>query len=107
MLPPGTRLGRYEIARPLGEGGMGQVYLARDPKLDRSVAIKVLSPLLQRDSSAQARFEREVKAIAALKHANVLAIYDVGRDGEVAYAMRGSSSALKSRRNWNGFSAPS
>ena len=83
---PGTRLGPYEITAKLGEGGMGEVYRARDSKLDREVAIKVLPPHLAADTEALARFEREAKAVAALSHPNILAIFDFGRDGETAYA---------------------
>ena len=76
-LDSGTRLGPYEILAPLGAGGMGEVYRARDTRLDRLVAVKVLSA---NATSAQAleRFEREAKAIAALNHPGICAIYDVG-----------------------------
>jgi len=79
-LTPGTRLGSFEIVAPLGAGGMGEVYRARDTKLDREVAIKVLPAQLAADADALARFEREAKAVAALSHPNILAIYDFGRD---------------------------
>ena len=82
----GTRLGPYEITAKLGEGGMGEVFRARDSKLDREVAIKVLPQHLAADAEALARFEREAKAVAALSHPNILAIFDFGRDGETAYA---------------------
>jgi len=85
-LPAGSRLGPYEIVSPLGAGGMGEVYRARDTKLDREVAIKVLPEKLAADSTALARFEREAKAVAALSHPNILGIYDLGSDGGVAYA---------------------
>ena len=85
-LTPGTRLGPYEITAKLGEGGMGEVFRARDSKLDREVAIKVLPQHLAADAEALARFEREAKAVAALSHPNILAIFDFGRDGETAYA---------------------
>src|SRR5262249_17545850 len=71
-LSAGTRLGPYEIVAPLGAGGMGEVYLARDPRMGREVAIKVCT---ERFSD---RFEREVHAVAALNHANICHIYDVG-----------------------------
>src|SRR5437773_2109761 len=67
-LPPGTPLGPYEIRELLGKGGMGEVYRARDRRLDRDVALKVISDAIAHDSSARARFEREAKAIAALTH---------------------------------------
>src|SRR2546425_5362801 len=77
-LTSGTRLGPYEILAPLGAGGMGEVYRARDTRLDREVAIKVLPEHLAKDPQALARFEREAKAVAALSHPNILALYDVG-----------------------------
>ena len=77
-LTPGTRLGPYEILSPLGAGGMGEVYKARDTRLDRSVAIKVLAPEIAGDPDLRARFEREAKAVAALDHPHICGIYDVG-----------------------------
>ena len=74
---PGTRLGRYEIRSLLGEGGMGEVYLAHDPKIGRDVAIKVLPADFSADKERLARFEQEAQAAGALNHPNVLAIYDV------------------------------
>jgi eukaryotic-like serine/threonine-protein kinase len=71
-LPAGTRLGPYEILAPLGAGGMGEVYRARDPRMGREVAIKLSA---ERFSD---RFEREVRAVAALNHANICQVYDVG-----------------------------
>ena len=85
-LSPGTRLGPYEILSPLGAGGMGEVYRARDPKLDRLVAIKVLPESVARNPDALARFEREAKAVAALSHPNILSIYDFGNEGTILYA---------------------
>lgn len=87
MLNPGTSLGPYRILAPLGAGGMGEVYRARDPRLDRDVAIKVLPAEVARDPDRLARFEREAKALAALSHPNILAIHDFGREGEVTYAV--------------------
>jgi len=86
-LPPGTRLGTYEIISPLGAGGMGEVYRARDAKLNRDVAIKVLPELLAKDPAALARFEREAHAVAALSHPNILAIFDFGTQGGSTYAV--------------------
>src|SRR3989304_1020222 len=83
----GLRLGPYEIVAPLGAGGMGEVYRARDTRLDREVAVKVLPEQLARDPLALARFEREAKAVAALSHPNILAIYDVGSHNETAYVV--------------------
>jgi eukaryotic-like serine/threonine-protein kinase len=77
-LPIGSRLGSYEIVAPIGAGGMGEVYRARDTKLDRDVAVKVLPPTLAGDPAALGRFEREAKAIAALSHPNILSIFDFG-----------------------------
>jgi eukaryotic-like serine/threonine-protein kinase len=86
-LSPGSRLGPYEIVSPLGAGGMGEVYRARDTRLERDVAVKVLPPLLVSDPAALARFEREAKLVAALSHPNILAIHDVGSDAGVSYAV--------------------
>jgi len=86
-LAVGDRLGSYEILGELGSGGMGQVYRARDGRLDRDVALKVLPPHLAANADALARFEREAKAVAALSHPNILAIYDVGREGDQAFAV--------------------
>ena len=77
-VPPGTRFGPYEIARPLGAGGMGEVYEARDTRLDRTVAIKVLPAEVAKDAAARARFDREAKSIAALNHPNICALHDIG-----------------------------
>ena len=86
-LPAGTRLGPYEILSPLGAGGMGEVYRARDTRLDRDVAIKVLPQSVAGDAAALARFEREAKAVAALSHPNILAIHDVGTSDGITYAV--------------------
>jgi eukaryotic-like serine/threonine-protein kinase len=86
-LREGTRLGGYEVLAPLGAGGMDEVYRARDTKLDREVALKVLPQDLALDSDALARFEREAKAVAALSHPGILAIFDFGRADGVAYAV--------------------
>ncbi len=75
MLNPGTKLGPYEILSPLGAGGMGEVYLANDSKLDRQVAIKVLPDAMTRDVERIARFEREAKVLASLNHPNIAAIH--------------------------------
>jgi eukaryotic-like serine/threonine-protein kinase len=81
----GSRIGPYEIVDHVGAGGMGDVYRARDTRLDRDVAIKVLPPHVVKDPMARARFEREAKAIAALSHPNVLSIFDLGLAGETPY----------------------
>ena len=77
-LLPGSRLGPYHILRPLGAGGMGEVYLARDPRLEREVAIKVLPAAFAEDPERLARFEVEARAASALNHPNILIVYDVG-----------------------------
>jgi eukaryotic-like serine/threonine-protein kinase len=87
VLSDGSKLGPYEILAPLGAGGMGEVYRARDSKLDRVVAVKVLPAELNDNAEALLRFEREAKAVAALSHPNILAIHDFGKDGGRAYAV--------------------
>ncbi len=77
-LEAGTRLGPYEIVQVLGAGGMGEVYRARDPRLARDVAIKVLAPHLAQDRDALARFEREAKTASALNHPHIVHIYEIG-----------------------------
>src|SRR5262245_23846981 len=74
----GTKLGRYEILAKLGEGGMGEVYRARDAKLNRDVAIKVLPVSYSHDPDRLRRFEQEAEAAGTLNHPNILAVYDVG-----------------------------
>ncbi len=86
-LGPGSRLDQYEIISPLGAGGMGEVYRARDTRLARDVAIKVLPERLASDPEALGRFEREAKALAALSHPNILTIFDFGTDNSVTYAV--------------------
>ncbi|HET9795575.1 MAG TPA: protein kinase [Thermoanaerobaculia bacterium] len=86
-LAAGTKLGPYEVISPLGAGGMGEVYKAKDTKLNRLVAIKVLPESLARDPDALSRFEREAHAVAALNHPNILSIHDFGKEGGVAYAV--------------------
>src|SRR5262245_54957742 len=87
MLPSGTQLGPYEIAAPLGAGGMGEVYRAKDSRLDRDVAIKVLPPEFALDPNRLTRFQREAKAVAALSHPNILAIHDYGAEQGQTYAV--------------------
>ena len=84
-LQPGSRLGPYEIVEPIGAGGMGEVYRARDPRLGRNVAIKVLSDVARHNPDLPRRFEQEARAVAALSHPNVLAIFDVGVSGGPPY----------------------
>jgi eukaryotic-like serine/threonine-protein kinase len=84
-LNPNTRLGPYEIIAPLGAGGMGEVYRARDPRLGREVAIKVLPQHLSTNSEVRARFEREAKTISSLNHPHICTLFDVGREGDIDY----------------------
>jgi pimeloyl-ACP methyl ester carboxylesterase len=86
-LETGDRLGRYEILEPLGAGGMGEVYRARDTELERDVAIKVLPEGVAQNPARLARFEREARAVAQLSHQSILAIHDFGREGDVTYAV--------------------
>ena len=84
-LSPGDRLGRYEILSTLGRGGMGEVYRARDRKLRRDVAVKVLAGEVAEDQERLARFEREASAVSALSDPHIVAVYDVGREGRTPY----------------------
>src|ERR1700732_1532861 len=81
----GSKLGPYEILVPLGSGGMGEVYRARDTRLGRVVAIKVLPESLSEDRERHARFETEARAASALNHPNIVTIYDVGSGETGAY----------------------
>ena len=79
-LAPGLRLGPYEIVSPVGAGGMGEVYRARDTRLDRTVAIKVLPPQVAGDAEFRERFEREARAVSQLNHPHICTLHDVGRE---------------------------
>jgi len=83
----GTRLGPYEVLGPIGRGGMGEVYRARDSRLGRDVAVKVLSAETEHSPDRLARFEREARAVAALNHPNILALHDIGNEGGIVYAV--------------------
>src|ERR1700677_2309513 len=85
LLPPGTRLGAYEICEPIGSGGMGDVYRAHDPRMRRDVAIKISA---ERFSD---RFSREVQAVAGLNHPNICQLYDVGSDYLVMELVEGQT----------------
>src|ERR1051325_9464790 len=87
-LAPQTRLGPYEILAPLGAGGMGEVYKARDTRLERFVAIKILPAELSGDADRRRRFEQEARTIAALNHPNIVAVYDAGLQDGVAYLVQ-------------------
>src|SRR5271169_4649524 len=84
-LPTGTRLGPYEIGTPLRAGGMGEVYRARDTRLERTVAIKILTAQLSSDPVRKQRFEREAKTISSLNHPNICVLYDIGSQDGVDY----------------------
>ncbi len=99
-LSAGTKLGPYEILAPLGAGGMGEVYRARDTRLGRDVAVKVLPGGFADDPRALAWFESEARTVAALSHPNILALFDVGESGGFHYAvtelLQGQTSASRS-----------
>jgi eukaryotic-like serine/threonine-protein kinase len=85
MLNAGAKLGPYEILSPLGAGGMGEVYRARDTRLGRTVAIKTLPARLSDNAEAKQRFDREARAISSLSHHNICHLYDVGRQEGISY----------------------
>src|SRR4029077_5665867 len=84
-LAPGTKLGPYEIVSPLGAGGMGEVYRARDTRLERTVAIKILPQELSHDPVHKQRFEREAKNISSLNHPHIFVLHDVGSQDGLSY----------------------
>jgi serine/threonine protein kinase len=81
----GARLGPYEVLAPLGKGGMGQVWKARDTRLAREVAIKIIVHERAEDATLQSRFEREARALSALNHPNIVCVYDVGEQDGAQY----------------------
>ena len=81
----GTRLGPYEILSPLGAGGMGEVYRARDPRLDRTIAVKILPERLSSNPERRQRFDREARAISSLSHPHICSLYDVGQQDGIDY----------------------
>jgi eukaryotic-like serine/threonine-protein kinase len=84
-LTSGAKLGPYEIQSPLGAGGMGEVYRARDTRLDRTVAVKILPDHLSDNPEAKVRFDREARAISSLNHPNICTLYDVGHQDGVDF----------------------
>src|SRR3954466_15893506 len=82
---PGARLGPYEIVAAAGSGGMGEVYRARDTRLDRTVAIKVLPSQFAADPELRARFDREARAVSSLNHPHICALYDVGSEDDAHF----------------------
>ncbi|HXI03159.1 MAG TPA: serine/threonine-protein kinase, partial [Candidatus Saccharimonadales bacterium] len=84
-LDPGTRLGPYEILERIGAGGMGEVYRAKDTRLDRTVAVKVLPSHLSKDPTLRQRFEREARAASSLNHPHICTLHDIGREGEIDF----------------------
>jgi serine/threonine protein kinase len=84
-LPPGHGLGPYEVLSPLGAGGMGEVLKAKDPRLQRTVAVKVLPSELSSDAERRGRFEREAHAASALNHPNITTVFDIGEDAGTHY----------------------
>ena len=92
-LSAGTRLGPYEILAPLGAGGMGEVYRARDTRLGREVAVKILPVHLSSNAEAKQRFEREARAISSLNHPNICTLYDVGHQDGAGQAGGGDSAS--------------
>ena len=91
LLTSGSRLGAYEILGPLGAGGMGEVYRARDNRLRRDVAIKVLPAAFAADRDRLVRFEQEARAAAALNHPNILAVHDLGQHDGAPFIVTGPS----------------
>jgi serine/threonine protein kinase len=84
-LSPGARLGPYEIVASIGAGGMGQVYKARDTRLDRIVAVKILPPVFAHDPQLRQRFDREARTVGALNHPHICVLYDIGEQGGIAF----------------------
>src|ERR1700758_4628137 len=86
-LASGTKLGPYEVISPLGAGGMGEVYRARDTRLERDVAVKVLPALFSKDAERLHRFELEARATSALNHPNILVMFDIGQSDDSPYVV--------------------
>src|SRR5271154_13313 len=84
-LDSGTQLGPYLVVSALGAGGMGEVYRARDTRLGRDIALKILPPHVAADPGRRARFEQEARAVAALNHPNIVSVFDIGETGGISY----------------------
>jgi eukaryotic-like serine/threonine-protein kinase len=95
-LAAGVRFGPYEILAPLGAGGMGEVYKARDTRLDRTVAIKVLPSHIAAREDLRARFERQARAVSSLNHPHICVLYDIWREGR--RRLHGDGATWKARR---------
>ena len=96
-LAAGTKLGPYEVLSPLGAGGMGEVYRARDTRLDRTVAIKVLPGNLTSDPNLRQRLEREAKAVSKLSHPNICTLHDIGHQDGMDFLVFGWKSGTRCR----------
>ena len=94
-LSPGTKFGPYEVLSPIGAGGMGEVYKARDTRLDRTVAIKVLPDHIAKREDLRARFEREARAVASLNHPNICTLHDIGPGYMVMEFIEGETLAAR------------
>ena len=96
-LSSGARLGPYEVIAPLGAGAMGEVYKARDTRLDRTVAIKILPADVAADEHRRERFRREARAISSLTHAHICNLHDIGEQGGVVFPGHGVSAGRDAR----------
>ena len=101
-LAAGTRLGAYEVLSAIGAGGMGEVYRARDSRLDRQVAVKVLPAEVSGDAGRMRRFEKEARAASALNHPNIVTVHEIGRDGSTDFLVMElvAGRTLRSRSFW-------
>jgi serine/threonine protein kinase len=99
-LKQGTKLGPYEIVSAIGAGGMGEVYRARDTRLGRYVALKVLSESFTRDPERLRRFEQEARAVAALNHPNILGLFDIGSQDGRPYLVSRTAGGPEPARNF-------